>query len=122
MRWQWYAARALALTWAGFWTWFGLASGIAEGQSPAGIFLHAARPGLIFLLTAAIAWRWEAVGGAALVLEGLLVFILYPRMLHRSFPLSTILFVYLTMALPPLISGFLFLAGGRGAPERQLPA
>ena len=109
-RWMRYVARALALIWAGWWTFFGLACGLGEGMSPAGVLLHAALPGLIFLVSAAIAWRWEAIGGIVLVLEGLLVFIAYPVMTYSRFPLSTIVFVLLTMALPPLAAGFLFLA------------
>jgi hypothetical protein len=114
MNWIVYAARALALLWGAFWTWFGLASGIGEGLDPAGIFFHAALPGLVFLATAGLAWRWETIGGVALVLEGLLVMVAYPLMVHGRFPLATILFVELTMALPPLAAGVLFLLGGRG--------
>ena len=62
-KWMRYVARALALIWAGWWTFFGLASGLAEGLSPAGVLLHATLPGLIFLVSAVITWRWEAIGG-----------------------------------------------------------
>jgi len=108
-----YIARALALIWAAWWAFFGLACGLGEGMSPAGVLLHAALPGLVFLVSAAIAWRWEAVGGVVLVLEGLLVLIAHPMMTSNRFPLSTILFVPLTMALPPLAAGFLFIASWR---------
>jgi DMSO/TMAO reductase YedYZ heme-binding membrane subunit len=62
-----YIAQALALIWAGWWTFFGLACGLSEGMSPAREFCFT---------------------------------------LH----FSTILFVLLTMALPPLAASFLFLA------------
>ena len=65
-RWMRYIARVLALIWAGWWTFFGVACGLSEGVSPAG-----------FCFT-----------------------------LH----FSTIIFVLLTMALPPLAASFLFLA------------
>jgi hypothetical protein len=107
-----YLARALALLWAGWWVFFGLASGIGEGGTPAYVLLHTAVPGLVFLISAIVAWRWEAVGGVILMLEGVLVLIGYPIVFGR-FPLTTIVFVLLTMALPPLVAGFLFLADWR---------
>ena len=47
-----YIARALALILAGWWTFFGVASGIVEGLIPAGVLLYATMPGLIFLVSA----------------------------------------------------------------------
>jgi len=121
-KWIRYIARSLALIWAGWWTFFGLACGLSEGMSPAAVLLHAALPGLVFLGSAAIAWRWEAIGGVALMLEGLFVFIAYPVMAHsRDFPISTIIFVLLTMALPPLAAGFLFLASWRKSKTSGIP-
>ncbi len=108
-----YIARALALIWASWWTFFGLVSGAGEGLI--GILANApnALPGLVFLASAAIAWRWDAIGGVVLILEGLLVLIGYPVITHGRFPLSTIVPVLLTIALPPLVAGFLFLASWR---------
>lgn len=108
-KWLRYSALILALIWAGWWTFFGLASGIGEGSKPVGVLLHTAAPGLIFLASAVIAWRWERIGAIVLLVEGALILIGYP-LLFRRFPLSTILFVLLTMALPPLVAGCLLLA------------
>lgn len=108
-KWMCYIARALALIWACWWTFFGLVSGAGEGLK--GLLANApnALPGLVFLASVAIAWRWVVIGGIVLVLEGLFIFIAYPVMVHSRFPLSTIIFVLLTMGLSPLVAGFLFL-------------
>jgi len=105
MRW---IARIIALLWAGFWTFFGIASGLGEGLDPAGVFMHTLLPGLIFLGSAFIPWRWQLWGGIVLILEGLVVLIGYPIMAHGRFELNMIISMLLTMALPPLISGILF--------------
>ena len=112
-KWARYSARAIALIWAGWWTYFGVASGTGEQLDPVGILIHAAAPGLFFLALALIPWRWEAAGGALLLLESLAVTIGYPLATYRTFPASTIFFVVLTMALPPMIAGSLFLIAWR---------
>ena len=104
-------ARGLSLIWAGWWVFFGLASGLAEHLSPAGIARHTAVPGLLFLASALLAWRREAPGGGLLVLEGLAVFLGYRSWMGTRVPWSTVVFVWLTMALPPVVAGGLFLAG-----------
>ena len=106
-----YIARALALIWALHWTFVGLACSVGrsrlfdETRSPAEIFLDQfALPSLVFLVSAAIAWRWEAIGGVALVLAGLVSFIAFPpdpEILSRSLCL---------LHLPPVVAGSLFLA------------
>jgi len=111
--WMRYIARALALIWAGWWVLFGVASGIEEKLNPPGILIHSAVPGLIFLASVITAWRWESVGGVILLLEGLFVCIAYPTTMGKRFPLSTIFCVLVTMALPPLIAGLLFLVSRR---------
>lgn len=100
-------ARVLTVLWAGGWVLFGLSSGLYEGMKPTGVLLHTALPGLIFLLTAVIAWRWEVLGGKLLMFEGLLIFVIFPVIAAGSIPFTGILFVILTMALPPLVAGFL---------------
>jgi len=102
-------ARLLALAWGGWWTFFGLASGIGEKLKPVGILIHATVPGLIFLASAILAWRRPLAGGSLLIVEGLAVLIAYPLIFGPRFPLATVLFVLLTMAAPPLLSGALLL-------------
>lgn len=104
-RWWRWAARLIALAWAGWWIFFGLASGIGEGLDWEGVLIHTAVPGLVFLVLALLPlWR-EGVGGALLILTGLLVAVWYPVMVYGRFPLSTIIFVLLLMALPPFLTG-----------------
>ncbi|MCK6562006.1 hypothetical protein HUU39_19560 [candidate division KSB1 bacterium] len=100
-------ARCLTLLWAGWWVFFGLSSSFNAGVAPARVLLHIALPGLIFLLTAAIAWRWENFGAKLLLWEGLLVFACYPIITWEANTLATILFVMLTMGLPPLLASIL---------------
>ena len=102
-------ARLIALLWAGFWVFFGVASGMDEGMSVAGIFMHALLPGLVFLASMIIPWKWELWGGILLILEGLFVCAAYPLWAQGKFPLSTVVDVLLTMGLPPIVSGIIFL-------------
>jgi hypothetical protein len=112
-RWMRHIGRGLALLWAGWWCFFGLASGLSEGLTAAGVLVHTAVPGLVFLVSAFVPWRWEALGAVLLLVEGIVVLIAYPVMVSGRFPLSTIVFVSLTMALPPLVAGVLLLADWR---------
>jgi len=107
-----YAGRTAALLWALLWVFFGAASGFGEGESLGGIFLHTLMPGMVFLISALVAWKWEIFGGVLLVAEGLVVLIRYPFM-ARGFPPATIAFVLLTMALPPMLAGLLICFSAR---------
>ncbi|MBN2289342.1 MAG: hypothetical protein JXQ83_08415 [Candidatus Glassbacteria bacterium] len=98
-----WSARILALVWAGFWTWFGLASGLGEGLDPLGVFMHTLLPGLVFLAAALAAWRWEAAGSAGLLLMAVLALVQFP-FARQSFGLATI-------TLPPVIAAVLFILG-----------
>jgi hypothetical protein len=113
-------AYVLALAWAGLWVFFGLASGIGEGENLLGLVIHTAAPGLVFLISALIAFKWEMFGGYLLIGEGLAVLVGYP-ISARHFPLSTIIFVLLTMALPPLLSGiFLIICRRKSVPAASV--
>ncbi len=103
--WTVHLARALAALWAGFWIWFGLASGIGEGLTPLGVLIHTATPGLLFGLLLALVWRFGRAGGPLLLITAVLVAAAYPLLTHgwpRFYG-----FILLTMALPPLIAGAL---------------
>jgi hypothetical protein len=100
-KWPRYIARAGALLWAGWWTLFGLLSGIGEGLEPGGIFMHTLMPGLLFLALAVIAWRWEVPGGILLLLAGLWSLDMF---WFARTPQG-----FLLLALPPLLAGLLLL-------------
>ena len=104
--------RALTLLWVLFWALFGLLSGLGEGMDVVGTVVHVTVPGLIFLATALLAWRYEKLGGAVLLAEGCIVAIGYP-IAFQAMSVSTFIFVLLAMALPPLIAGLLFLLDWR---------
>lgn len=104
-------ARILALIWALWWTLFGLLAGIGEGLGFIGTLIHMAVPGLVFLFTVIIAWRWELVGGIILLLEGAAAIFFYLTLPFDRDPLIGYIFTILTIALPPVLSGLLLLIG-----------
>lgn len=118
------AALAVALVWAGWWVFFGVASGIGEGLSPVGVLVHAALPGLVFLATVLASAVWPRVGAWVLLAEGAVVLIGYPMLAHgtRHFNAATIAFVVATMAGPPALAGALLLASRRGGPAAAAPS
>ena len=109
-KWMRYCAGVVALVWAAFWSFFGLASGIGEGLSPMAVLVHTTLPGLIFVASAVAAWRTHVIGALVLLIEGLVILIGYSVMTYHNFPSSTIVFVILTMALPPIFASFLFIS------------
>jgi hypothetical protein len=97
-------ARTLALTWAAFWFAFGLLCGLQQG--PLGAVMHTV-PGLIFLVSALIPWRWETAGAVLLILEAPII----GGFFHVRDPA-----LMAALPLPPLLAGCLFLAASRRQP------
>lgn len=106
-------ARTLAILWSLFWVWFGVASAIFEQLDTAGRILHVAVPGLFFVVLTLIVWRWEALGGGLLLLAGAAICVAYPLIFGPRFAWQVVLLVLLTMALPPLLAGVMFLVHWR---------
>lgn len=107
VHWMLYAGRALALCWAGFWLWFGIASGIGEKEGIVNLIIHVLMPGGIGMLTALAAWRWARSGGALLAVEGLLIMLAMAiGALHAR------ILLFLILALPPFVAGLMILRGG----------
>ena len=106
-------AMTVILISAGYWSFHGLTSGLRMGLGVGGILVHTAVPGLIFLFSAAVAWCWRVIGGVVLVIEGLLAFFMYCAYLSQwGINLDSIfvmLGLVLTTALPPFVSGCLFI-------------
>ena len=108
------AAHAILILWAGFWTWFGLASGIGEDLDPLGILMHTTLPGLLFVGITLLAWRWERVGGPTLIVVGLALALIYPLSIggwRVFYP-----FILATMVLPPVVAGLLLWRHTRTSP------
>jgi hypothetical protein len=106
--WLRYGARTLSLLWAGFWIWFGAASGMGEHLTPAGVFMHAL-PGFVFLLLATVAWRWERAGGWLLAISAVLIAGLYLYFFRNRLTLPIRLVTASMLALPPLAAGLSYL-------------
>ena len=101
-------ARALALSWAGFWIFFFIAES-AWWHTPVRVALPWVGVGLLFVLLALVPWRWERTGGLLLIVVGLSAGVAYtiwspPRLPVASRVLTTIVF-----SAPPLAAGILFL-------------
>ena len=77
--------------------------------------MHVLLPGLIFLGIALLAWRWPVHGAFLFIAIGILILVGYPIVMSH-FPFSTIVFVWLTMALPPIIAGVLLHHASRRTP------
>lgn len=114
--WERAAARVLSLAWGVFWAWFGFAAGVAEYASLGDIAMQML-PGLIFLAVSLIAWRAPVAGGVMLIAMAFVVFAAYwsGADIHAG-PREHV--TALLLALPPLLSGLLFLATAPAARAR----
>jgi hypothetical protein len=93
-----------------FWLWFGIGSAYVERAGPVNWLIHVLVPGGIFILSTLVAWRWPGIGGTLLVLEGTVALGLIVRaFLQGRFTASTLTLMCLTLGLPPLAAGILFL-------------
>lgn len=106
-------ARCLTFLWAGFWTYFTVASGLVT--APSGVQGTAMSLLGLAWLGFGLAWRWPRVGGALLLMEGIGLLALILILLRKS-P-SNDWFLIWAMALPAITAGVLFLAGGPPKPE-----
>ena len=122
-------ARVIVLFWASLWMLAGPLESLSPWLWPEpsatpsqgdlnllwGNVITGMLPGLIFLFTAFIAWRWETVGGTLLLLEALsMLAVLGPTSVPEWFALlkhfASTFEGFLMLTMPPLIAGFLFLA------------
>ena len=93
-----------------FWLWFGIGSAYVERAGPVNWLMHILVPGGIFVLSTLVAWRWPGIGGTLLVLEGIVALGFIVRaFLWGRFTASTLTLMCLTLGLPPLAAGILFL-------------
>ena len=103
-----YLARALALLWAGFWTFFFLVESLVW-HTPTGRLILWVAVGLGFVIVALMAWRWEAAGGLTLIVVGSLAALVYgifgPRKLSLPIRVATLL----SFGVLPVTAGALFL-------------
>ena len=108
--WQRSAAWVLVIIGIAFWLWFGIGSAYIERAGPFNWLMHILVPGGIFMLSALVAWRWQGIGGALLLLEGIVALgFIASAFLRGRFTASTLTLMCLTLSLPPLAAGLLFL-------------
>jgi hypothetical protein len=108
--WQRSAGLVLMIIAIVFWLWFGIGSAYVENAGLFNWLMHILVPGGIFTLSTLVAWRWEGIGGAFLVLEGLAALSFIVRaFLLANFTASGLVLMCLTLGLPPLAAGILFL-------------
>jgi len=106
--WQRSTARILMIIAIVFWLWFGIGSAYVERAGPVNWLMLV--PGGIFILSTLVAWRWPGTGGALLVLEGIAALGFIVRaFLWGRFTTPTLMLRCLTLGLPPLAAGILFL-------------
>jgi hypothetical protein len=93
----------------------------SKGLGLGGVLFHTS-PGFLLLFVAAIAWEWGIIGGAILIMLGIIVFFLYLSMIQ----LNLLVFIYaLPSGLPPVVAGCLFIIskvrGRKAATVRDAP-
>jgi len=117
--WQRSSARVLMIIAIVFWLWFGIGSAYVENAGPFNWLMHILVPGGIFiLLSTLVAWRWEGIGGALLALEGLVALGFIVRAFFLgNFTASGLVLMCLTLGLPPLAAGVLFLVCWLGSED-----
>jgi hypothetical protein len=111
MSWIW-LARALALSWAGFWMFFFVAESVA-GHTPVRMALPWAGAGLLFVCLALVPWRWEITGGLLLMIVGLSTGVAYAIWSPPRLPLASRVLTTIVFSGPPLAAGILFLTHRR---------
>jgi len=116
--WMTIIARALALLWAGFWSFFFVAESWAWG-TPARVAVFWAGLGLLFVILALVPWGWEARGGVLLAAVGLLIGVVYAVWAPPRRSLASRVITTLVLSGPPLVAGTLFLMHYRAATERS---
>jgi hypothetical protein len=103
-RWPRWAARTLGTLFAGFWLLIGIVSGLAE-EAP--LDWESLVLGVLIIdaaVSVAVAWRWELIGGAAVVASGVAHSVFAVVASGRRHGLAVLI-----SGVPFLISGGLFL-------------
>ncbi len=106
--WMRYAGLVLAILWAGWWVFFASADAIVS---------HRFGPAIVFAVVmisvmigaVAIAWKWPAIGGVLLIVEGLASIAIWAPMWMRRFPAWEIISLFASMPIPPVAAGVLLL-------------
>ena len=103
-----YFARVMALLWAGFWTFFFIAESVVW-HTPLYRMTNWLFLGLVFVMLALVAWRWEVAGGLMLIAAGVLAVLAYAVWAPRELSLASRVTTLVTFGVPPAGAGALFL-------------
>ncbi len=102
-------AKIISISWALFWIFFGILSSIGRGYNFTETIISASIPGLIFLLSALIAFINKIFGGFLLLFEGIILLIVNLFLIFSKMPLLVVIFMITIMVLPPIIAGWFFI-------------
>jgi hypothetical protein len=116
-----YFARGLALLWAGFWTIFFVAESLAW-HTPVYRMTIWLCVGLIFVMLALVAWRWEVAGGLMLIAAGVLAALAYAIWGPRELSLASRVTTLVIFGVPPAGAGALFLIRHHGITHPGAPS
>jgi hypothetical protein len=105
-------ARLISNLWAASWISLGVASGISQGLTFVRILFDLIISGLFFALLQFLAKRREMLGGLLLLLIGLILMVGFPT-LSRHLHGNALASVILTLALPPLVAGIMYMMDWR---------
>ena len=105
-------ARLISNFWAASWISFSLASGLAHGLTLIRFLFDVVLPGLFFGLLQFVARQAAALGGLLLLLIGVIIAVALP-ITSSHWHRDAVVFIFLTMALPPLVAGIMFLTDWR---------
>ena len=100
-------ARALTVSWAGFWAYFLVGSVLSDGGSLGAKVLVCTIGTSFFLSNCALVWLFERAGSLVMATEGVILTILNFTFLHNSSQTQT--FLLLTLCLPPLAVGLMLM-------------
>jgi hypothetical protein len=105
-------ARLISNLWAASWISLGVASGISQGLTFVRILFDLIISGLFFALLQFLARRREMLGGLLLLLIGVILTVGFPT-LSRHLHGNALASVILTLALPPLVAGIMYMMDWR---------
>ena len=105
-------ARLISNLWAASWISLGVASGISQGLTFVRILFDLIISGLFFALLQFLARRRAMLGGMLLLLIGLILTVGFPT-LSRHLHGNALASVILTLALPPLVAGIMYMMDWR---------
>lgn len=103
-KWMRRCALTLGLLWACGWVFFEAAEAMGSG-----VFGQAILFAVVMLGVIATAWRWNAIGGALLIVEGIAAIAFFAPMWLHNFEAWQILGLFTMMPAPPIVAGALLL-------------